>query len=150
MASRGRKAATLCFVAYLLIQYIVIVADTLTRYEFSDPAAMRVSDVVRGPYDLAIMSTPNQLFTLMYHLPSAVILAILGALNAAVAVVLYLLIIKGQWRPWLIALCYLALRLLLWLLEFAYPWAAATARPRPEATPCSRPTAMTTAAAAPA
>lgn len=122
-ASRREKTATLCFVAYLMFQYAVVVADTLTRYDFSSAVAMRISDIVREVYDFAIMSTPNQLFITLFasEVPATVNLAVIGSLNVAVAFVISYLIIKRRWKPSVVAAGFVAVSLLFWVLAIAYP-----------------------------
>lgn len=119
-APRGLKTTVVISLIFMLLHYLVYAVYISTRYHFSNPLHMAISDFLLGYYELAELLTPNQIT--MYPWvddPPILGISLVGLLNLAVAFLIYIVMIRRRWRPLLVIPGYFVLSLVLWVVCLA-------------------------------
>jgi hypothetical protein len=113
-----RKIAVSLFMAFLFFEYMVYSIYMATRYQFDSPATLSFNHAIVDYYALTDMLIPNQItmYQFIDELPLAFKISLMGLLNLAVWFVMYVLIIRKQWRARLVIPGYFVLSLAFWVV----------------------------------
>lgn len=122
-ASRGCKITFAIFLIFMMLNYLVYAIYISTRHHFSNQLYTQISGFLFDYYDISDIFIPQQIrMHFAVNNPPIRGIFLTGALTVAVLFFMYVLLIRWQWRPWLVILGYFVLSFILWVVCLLLFW----------------------------